>query len=228
MNENSYCYDGNSGLLQLRLGPLVGIALVIVTFLPVPIFAQDTMPANVLAQRIEKKLLASPAVSMQFDLLGEGKVTLTADTKNHRVRIESPSMLVISDGEKIWNYQKQTERVTIDAVSASSPFKEPSSIFQFSKNYGASIVKHNGEQYQLELKPNVHLQSLLKSAGDIQAIVLDVKAHDKDITIQKATATSAKGEIRTNTLTIKSLKSVRASDFVLKMTNKMKVLDLRE
>ena len=228
MNENSQCYDRNRGMLHFRFGVLCVLALLCIALVPSTGVAQEATSATTLAQRIEKKLLSSPAVSMQFTLEGEGKVTLTADTKSHRVRIESPSMLVVSDGDKIWNYQKKSERVTIDVVSAASPFKDPSGIFQFSKNYLATILTHTADSYSLELKPNAHLQSLLKAAGDIQSIVLELNIHGKEINIQKATAAGAKGQIGTNALTIKSLKSVKSSDFVLKITDKMKVLDLRE
>src|ERR1019366_2362251 len=99
--------------------------------------AQET-PLS-LAKKLQAQFLNSPGVSLAFDLANEGRVTITDDMPNGHIRIESPSMLIISDGHTIWNYQKREDRVTIDNVTPTSAFHDPGSLFRFADNYAAII-----------------------------------------------------------------------------------------
>src|SRR2546430_14295838 len=96
-------------------------------------FAQET--ASSLAKKLEDQFLKAPAISAQFDLNNEGRVKVTADVRNNKIRIENSHSLLISNGKTIWNYGKQANRVTIDAIAANSPLKDPAGLFRFSSNY---------------------------------------------------------------------------------------------
>ena len=104
--------------------------------------AQETPQS--LAKKLQEQFINAPEVSLAFDLANEGRVTISADIHSGRIRIESPSTLIISDGHTVWNYQKTDDRVTIDNVTASSAFKDPASLFRFADNYTASITKWDG------------------------------------------------------------------------------------
>jgi len=186
--------------------------------------------AESLAKRLQAQLLANPAIQMKFTLENEGVGKIKADLKHKRIRIESPSMLVISDGTTIWNLNKQSQHVTVDGVSQSSPFRDPASLFKFSENYTAKSIVSQGYvlQYELTLRPKDKLKSLLKAAGDITELVVDLHRIGEKLEIHNARATSARGEEQATELDITPIKKIRTSDFAFKVTGKMKVLDLRE
>jgi outer membrane lipoprotein-sorting protein len=189
-------------------------------------FAQES--AQSLTRKLEQQFLAAPAISAKFSLSGQGTITVTADMKNNKLRIENAQALLISDGKTIWNYDKHANRVTIDGIAKNSALKDPASLFRFSSNYTAALVKSKGTAYTLELTPSNQLQSLLKAAGELQHIILDVKATKKNVTIVKASASSSNGNAQVSGLKITTLKSARASDFIFKGNNATKVIDLRE
>jgi outer membrane lipoprotein-sorting protein len=189
--------------------------------------AQGTAPT--LAKKLQEQFLNAPGVSLSFDLEHEGRVTITTDIQNGHVRIESPSMLIISDGHTVWNYQKREDRVTIDNVTASSAFKDPTSLFRFADDYTAITTTWDGmARCTLELTPLPVLQSLLKSAGEIQKITLELHIKKQQVTIASASATSSKGTTRAEKLTIKTLHQIHAPDFIFKSKASTKVIDLRE
>jgi outer membrane lipoprotein-sorting protein len=189
-------------------------------------FAQET--AASLARRLEDQFLHAPALSARFNLMGQGAITISADVRNNKLRIENGQMLLISDGKTIWNYDKHANRVTIDAIAANSPLKDPASLFRFSTNYTARIVASHGTAYTVELTPTNQLQSLMKAAGELQHITLDLKSSSKEVKIVKANASSSHGNATVTGLKISTLKSARASDFVFKGNSTTKVVDLRE
>jgi outer membrane lipoprotein-sorting protein len=207
---------------MLRLAFVVCIVLAPATNM----FAQET--AASLTKRLEDQLLSSAAVSMKFTIATEGPVSVTANLRDKKIRMESPSMLIISDGTTIWNYQKHADRVTIDNVSGmNSPFRDPQSVFKFSENYTTRILSANDPNYRMEFTPNAQLSSFMQSAGDMQRLILDLNVRGKNITIMKAAVSSSRGTSQTSALTIKPLKSVRAADFVFAPKSNTKVLDLR-
>jgi hypothetical protein len=192
-----------------------------------PLSAQET--AQSLAKKLQEQFLNAPGVSLAFDLANEGRVTISSDLHSGRIRIESPSMLIISDSHTVWNYQKTDNRVTIDNVTASSAFKDPASLFRFADNYTAITTKWDGTaRCTLELTPLPVLQSLLKSAGEIQKITLELHIKKQGVEIASASATSSKGTTRAEKLTIKTLHQIHAQDFIFKSKTSTKVIDLRE
>ena len=191
-------------------------------------FGQET--ASSLAGKIENSLVSSAGISMQFEIAGEGKVSLIINNESNQARIESPSILIISNGKTIWNYDKKADRVTIDNISSNSPFLEPHNLFQFSRNYSSRIISTNGDNYVLEFTPNEKISSSLKAAGGIEKLELTVISTKVGMKILKAAATSASGKTAVSGLTIKplSLKSVNKYDFNFKPKSSTKVIDLRE
>jgi hypothetical protein len=190
--------------------------------------AQET--AQSLAKKLQEQFLNAPGVLLAFDLANEGRVTITADMHNGHIRIESPSMLIISDGHSIWNYQKREDRVTIDNVTPTSAFHDPGSLFHFADNYTAKINSRidGAAQYLLVLTPKPALQSLLKSAGEIQNIILGLRIKEQNEEIIYASATSSKGTTNAEKLTIKTLAKIHEPDFIFKQKSSTKVIDLRE
>jgi outer membrane lipoprotein-sorting protein len=193
-----------------------------------PLSAQETAPS--LAKKLQEQFLNAPGVSLAFDLANEGRVTISSDLHSGRIRIESPSMLLISDGHTVWNYQKREDRVTIDNVTPTSAFHDPGSLFRFADNYTAKINSRidGAAQYPLELTPKPALQSLLKSAGEIQNITLGLRIKKQNVEIIYASATSSKGTTFAEKLSIKTLRQIRTSDFIFKPKPSTKVIDLRE
>ncbi|HWF44570.1 MAG TPA: hypothetical protein VG537_08005 [Candidatus Kapabacteria bacterium] len=190
-------------------------------------FAQ--VSASSIAKRLEDQLLSGAGVSMKFTILGEGPVSIIADLKDKKIRLESSSMLVISNGSTIWNYQKHSDRVTIDNVpGTSSPMHDPKSLFQFTENYSATIAQHHGSMYRLELTPSANLRSFMDATGEMQKLSLDLDVQKKDIRIVKATAESSRGTSQISALAIKPIKSIRSSDFIFTPPPGVKILDLRE
>jgi len=189
-------------------------------------FAQEN--AASLTRKLETQFLQAPAISAKFVLSGQGTITVTADMKNNKLRIENGQALLISDGKTIWNYDKHANRVTIDGIAKNSALKDPASLFRFSSNYSAALVKSKGTAYTLELTPSNQLQSLLKAAGELQHILLDVKTSSKGVTIIKASASSSQGNAQVSGLKITTLRSAHASDFIFKGNNATQVIDLRE
>jgi outer membrane lipoprotein-sorting protein len=191
-------------------------------------FAQET--AFSLAEKIEKPLIGSAGTSMQFELAGEGKVSLIIKNESNQVRIESPTMLIVSNGKTIWNYDMRADRVTIDNVTSNSPFLQPSGLFLFSKNYSSKITSSDGDNYTLELTPKEKIASILKSAGGIEMLELSLTATKRSVKILKAMAMSDKGETAVSGLAIKPLKPNNLSkyDFNFKPKPSTKVIDLRE
>src|SRR6476469_5374129 len=86
-------------------------------------FATET-PLS-LARKLQDQVLAGAGVTMKFNMSGVGAVAVTADLRSHRIRMESPSMLIVSDGKTVWNMLKKSRQVTIDNVGGTnSPFSD--------------------------------------------------------------------------------------------------------
>jgi outer membrane lipoprotein-sorting protein len=184
--------------------------------------------ASSLATKLQAQLLASSEVVMAFTSPTEGKVTVKADLKGKHIRLESPHMLIISDGKTIWNINKKTGNATIDAVSAQSAFRDPAALFKFSENYLPQLVSHSGSTYVLDLIPSNGVSDLFKQAGNDQRLRVTLKASRKSLRIASAKAVSSNGESSTGPVKITQLKTTKMSDFVFERTPKMRVIDLRE
>jgi outer membrane lipoprotein-sorting protein len=193
------------------------------------LFAQQT--ADDLALQLEQKLFSGEAIRMKFSLGSGEKVEITTDVKRNRVRIESTSITLVSDGTTVWNYSKRNKQVTIDGASSNpnSAIQKPQDLFRFSSNYAVSIVKHTGNEYTLELIPNERIQALFKSAGGLSSILLTViRKSAKSITIKRATAQSKAGRTETGALKVESIKKLSSTEFVFKTPEGAKTVDLRE
>lgn len=191
-------------------------------------FAQET--AASLAEKIQHPLIGSAGISMQFELAKVGKINLIIDCKGDQIRIESPSMLIISNGKTISNYDKNADRVTIDNIGSNSPFFHPSDLFFFSKNYSSKIISSKGDNYTLEFTPNTSIAETLKAAGGIEKLELTVTSTKAGVKILKATATSASGQAAVTGLSIKplNLNYLLKYNFNFKPKSSTKVIDLRE
>jgi outer membrane lipoprotein-sorting protein len=188
-----------------------------------------SLSPQTLAEKLQSQFLSAPGVSLSFDLKNEGHVRIAANLKGGQIRLESPSLLIISDGKTIWNYDKSADRETIDNVTAASEFHDPASLFRFADNYIASIAKWDGKnRYTLVLAPAQALQSLWKSAGEMQSIRLDLEVRGSRVTIRNASATSSRGTTQIGHLQIKTLSRILPSDFIFSPKASTKVIDLRE
>ena len=197
--------------------------------LPAQLRAQPT--ANALAFQLEQKLFSGEAIRMKFSLGSGEKVEITTDVKRNRIRIESTSLTIVSDGTTVWNYSKRNKQVTIDGASSNpnSALQKPQDLFRFSSNYSATIVKHTGNEYTLELIPNDRIQALFKSAGGLNSILVTViRKNARSITIKRAIAQGKEGSTETGALRVESLKKLSATEFVFKTPDGAKTVDLRE
>jgi outer membrane lipoprotein-sorting protein len=184
--------------------------------------------ASSLATKLEAQILSSPEVMMSFTSPSQGKITVKADLKGKRVRLETPTMLLISDGKTIWNINKKTDRVTIDAVSEHSAFRDPTSLFRFSNNYLAQLASHNGATYTIDLIPGKDIAALFAQAGSDQRLRVSLKPVGKTVKIVSAKAISSTGQSSTGPVTLTQIKRTKASDFEFQRTAAMKIIDLRE
>jgi outer membrane lipoprotein-sorting protein len=199
----------------------------IVLLLSTSCFAKETPQS--LAQKLQAQFLSAPAVTLSFDLKNEGHIRITTDLRGGHIRLESPSLLIISDGKTVWDYDKSSDRETIDNVTASSEFHDPASLFRFADNYTASIAKWDGKnRYTLVLTPGPALQSLLKSAGEMQSLHIDLELRGSRVIIRNASATSSHGTTQIEHLQIKTLTRIQPSDFIFTPKASTKVIDLRE
>ena len=189
-----------------------------------------TVNAQQLAKLLEQQMLAGSAVSMKFKIKGGDQVSVTADMNSKKVRIESNSMTIVSDGQTVWNYQKKNNQVTIDALGngRGSALSNPRDLFLFATHYTPSLVSSKGNNHVLALVPNQKVQSILQSAGGVNKLTFTLGLAKEKVTIKSATAESKGQNIETGGLTVKSLKSVKASEFTFATPKGAKVIDLRE
>lgn len=184
--------------------------------------------AQSLAKRLQAQILGSSEVVMTFTSPSEGKVTVKADLSGKHIRLESPRMLIISDGKTIWNINKKANSATIDVVSSQSAFRDPAALFKFSENYLAQLVSHASSKYVVDLIPSAAVSGLFKQSGSDQHLRVTLKATPKSLKVVSAKAMSATGQSSTGPVSITQLKSTKASDFEFHRAPAMKVIDLRE
>src|ERR1035441_9922598 len=154
----SYAY----GLTTMVRKSILFLSFLLVLTLSNSLLATETPQS--LAQKLQKSFLDRPGDELEFYIKGEGKIIVMVDVEGKRVRIESPSLLIISDGKTVWNYQKKEDRVTIDNAAPSSIFHDPIALFRFADNYTATIVKTDSiKNYSLDLSPQPQLKSLLNA-----------------------------------------------------------------
>lgn len=187
-----------------------------------------------LAKMLEDQVLSGEGVSMKFKIKGDRglgeNVSVVADVKSRKVRIETASMTIVSDGQTVYNYQKRTNQLTIDALGKgrASALSNPKDIFLFATNYSAKLVSSKNGSYVLALTPNAKVQSALQAAGGISQITFNLGVANEKLSIRGASAASNGQNIETGALTVKSLKSLPASQFAFNAPKGAKVIDLRE
>jgi outer membrane lipoprotein-sorting protein len=191
--------------------------------------ARAQVSAQDLAAQLEKQLNSGAAVRMKFKANDES-YSLLADLHKRRARIETGKLTIVTDGSSVWNYNKQTNQVTIDAPSnnKNSALQSPGDLFQFSSNYTSELVTSNGNSYTLKLTPNDHVRSMLNSLGAIKSLTLEVSKKGKTVTIKHASIETANGTNSTSSLSVKSVKTIAASDFIFTAPKGAKTVDLRE
>ncbi len=202
--------------------------LALLALLFVPSYAKAKETPHTLAQKLQEQFLSAPGVELSFDLKHQGHIQFTADLRGGHVRLESPSLLIISDGKTVWSYDKKADQVTIDDVTASSDFHDPASMFRFADNYTPNILSESGARYTLELTPAKQLQSLLHAAGEMQSLRLDLVVHGPQVRILSAAASSSRGTAEVRNLKITTLTHSSPSDFVFQPKASTKMIDLRE
>lgn len=191
---------------------------------PVSLSAQD------LARLLEDQMLAGQAVSMKFTLKGGESVNVIADVNSKKVKIESNSMTIVSDGQTVWNHQKKSNQVTIDAIGTGreSALQNPKDLFLFATNYTPKVTLAKNNLYVLTLTPNQKVQNILQATGGISKITFTLGVVKDKITIKGATAQSNGENVEAGGLTVKSLQKVSASEFIFSQPKGARIIDLRE
>jgi outer membrane lipoprotein-sorting protein len=153
-----------------------------------------------------------------------------ADVKSKRVRIETGSMTIVSDGQTVYNYQKRNNQLTIDALGKgrASALSNPKDLFLFATNYSAKIVSAKDGNYVLALVPNANVQSALQAAGGISTITFNLGVVKEKLSIKSASAASNGQHVETGALRVKSMKSLPAAQFSFNAPKGARVIDLRE
>lgn len=188
------------------------------------------------ARMLQAQMLSGAGVNMKFSIKGGEHVNVTADLKSKRVRIDSKSMLIVSDGATVWNYQKKGKQVTIDQLGkgvssrsrGNSVMQDPNQLFKFAENYTARLVASKGKNYTLELTPNNSIQGTLAAAGGIKTITFNVTLEGKTLKIRSASAVGSQGKTETGAFSVQSLKAVSNKDFAFTPPKGVRVIDLRD
>jgi outer membrane lipoprotein-sorting protein len=188
------------------------------------------LSAQDLAKMLEQQVLSGEGVSMKFKIKDGENVSVVADVKTKKVRIETGSMTIVSDGQTVYNYQKRTNQLTIDALGKgrASALSNPKDLFLFATNYSAKLVSAKNGSYVLALTPNAKVQSALQAAGGISTITFNLGVANDKLSIKGASAASNGQNVETGALTVKSLKSLAASQFSFNAPKGARVIDLRE
>lgn len=179
---------------------------------------------------LEQQVLSGEGVSMKFKIKDGENVSVVADVKSKKVRIETGSMTIVSDGATVYNYQKRNNQLTIDALGKgrASALSNPKDLFLFATNYSAKLVSSKNGSYVLALTPNAKVQSALQAAGGISTITFNLGVANDKLSIKSASAASNGQNVETGALTVKSLKSLAASQFAFNAPKGARVIDLRE
>jgi outer membrane lipoprotein-sorting protein len=203
--------------------------ILLLLLLSIAFEARAQVSAHDLAAQLEKQLNSGAAVRMKFKANDES-YSLLADLHKRRARIETGKLTIVTDGATVWNYNKLTNQVTIDAPSnnKNSALQSPGDLFQFSSNYTSELITSKGGNYTLKLTPNDHVRSMLNSLGAIKLLTLELTTKGKMVTIKHASIETANGTNSTSSLSVKSVKSITPSDFVFNAPKGAKTVDLRE
>lgn len=179
---------------------------------------------------LEQQVLSGEGVSMKFKIKDGEHVTLVADVRSKKVRIETASMTIVSDGQTVYNYQKRNNQLTIDALGKgrASALSNPKELFLFATNYSAKLVSSKGKGYVLALTPNDRVQAALQAAGGISEITFKLNVANQKLNIRSAMAASNGKNVETGALTVKSLKTIQPNQFTFDAPKGAKVIDLRE
>jgi outer membrane lipoprotein-sorting protein len=188
------------------------------------------LSAQELAKMLEQQVLSGEGVSMKFKIKNGENVTVVADVKTKKVRIETGSMTIVSDGQTVYNYQKRNNQLTIDALGKgrASALSNPKDLFLFATNYSAKLISAKNGSYVLALTPNAKVQSALTAAGGISQITFNLGVAKDKLNIKSASAASNGQNVETGALSVKTLKSMPASQFSFAAPKGARVIDLRE
>ncbi len=187
-----------------------------------------SIDAASVAKALEKKLVAGEGVSMAFTIKPEGRITITASTNSGKLRIESPKLLIVTDGTTIWNYTKIRKQVTVDALANSSALKDAADIFRLTENYTISLASEKGSECTLNLVPNKKILDLLKPIGEVDKLVFVIANATKNPSIKRASAVIHGQKSEATSVTILSVKKLDAASFKYQVSDGVKVIDLRE
>ncbi|HET6512120.1 MAG TPA: hypothetical protein VFH43_08010 [Candidatus Kapabacteria bacterium] len=195
-----------------------------------PASTQAVLSAQDIARMLEQQVLAGEGVSMKFKIKDGENVSVVADVKSKKVRIETASMTIVSDGQTVYNYQKRNNQLTIDALGKGRPsaLSNPKDLFLFATNYSTKVVSSKGNAYVIALTPNQTVKNALNAAGGINGLTFSVNVINGKLTIKSASAQSNGQNVETGAMTVKSLKTLKASEFAFNAPKGAKVIDLRE
>lgn len=192
--------------------------------------ANETLSAGDIARLLQERVFSGAGVTMKFRVKGGEQFTVKSDVKSRKVRIESASMTIVSDGSTVWNYQKKNNQVTIDQLGAGrgSALENPQEIFRFADNYSARIVSNKRNAYTLEFTPKAQIQPALNAAGGIKSITFSVTVNKGKIQIKNAAAQSTQGKTETGALSVTPVKVLKSGEFTFTPPKGARVIDLRD
>ena len=195
-----------------------------------PASTQAVLSAQDIARMLEQQVLAGEGVSMKFKIKDGENVSVVADVKSKKVRIETASMTIVSDGQTVYNYQKRNNQLTIDALGTgrASALSNPKDLFLFATNYTPKVLSAKGNAYVISLTPNATVKNALNAAGGINGLTFSVNVVNGKLTIKSASAQSNGQNVETGAMTVKSLKTLKASEFAFDAPKGARVIDLRE
>lgn len=202
------------------------LKLCFLLLLPVCAFGQS---AAELTKEIEKTYLSGEAVSATFSLGEAGKMSLTVAPRSNKFRLETKKELIVSDGETMWNYNKERKQLVIDAAGGANKknVMSISDIFIFSNNYSALLASSKKNTYELVLTPLDPVKKVFDKM-EISSMTFSLERKGKMLKIKSISANSRGVKTILGNVKISASKKTPAATFTFTSPKGVKVTDLRD
>lgn len=107
------------------------------------------LPAGGELEKLQKRFDALEGFSVTFSQMSNGKKGLSGKVfyaKGNKLRMELRNVLIISDGESVWSYNKKQKKITVTALEGTelSLLNLPELIHEYPKNAAVEEKTDNG------------------------------------------------------------------------------------
>lgn len=174
-------------------------------------------------EELQKRFNALNKFSVKFTQIIDGKKGLTGTfyhKKQNNLRLEMRNVVVVSDGESVWSYNKSLKKITITWLEGTplESFDLTAFVNEFPKNADAEEVTVNG-------KRGIRLKAKKKTNDVSEALMI----LNDDGLISELTVTSRDKSVMKVNFTSYNLNSSSISDvlFTMEQPEGVETVDLR-